>query len=119
MELLTLLVLIVAGGLFGYRQWLAIREQHGQTPLAARNYPPASVYGEPPHLVTEVTDTPYPPTGKPPVSQGNFAGMNKYVIALLCAAWIISPFDFDFVPVVGWADDVVAAVIGLRALIRS
>lgn len=38
-----------------------------------------------------------------------------WCFVLLCGAWVISPFDGDFVPVVGWVDDAAAIVAGACA----
>ncbi len=31
------------------------------------------------------------------------------LLVVLCLAWIVNPFDFDWVPVLGWIDDAAAA----------
>lgn len=38
----------------------------------------------------------------------------------LCALYIVWPIDIipDFIPVLGWGDDIAAAVIGLRQLFK-
>ena len=40
--------------------------------------------------------------------------MNKIIVAALCLAWIVSPLDGDWVPVLGWIDDALAAYIAYR-----
>lgn len=47
-------------------------------------------------------------------------GMGKLVVVVLCLVYIVFPIDFipDFIPVLGWGDDLVAAIIGLKALIK-
>ena len=47
-------------------------------------------------------------------------GLGKFVVVALCIGYILFPIDLipDFIPVLGWGDDVVAAIIGLRALIK-
>ena len=47
-------------------------------------------------------------------------GIGKLVVIVLAAAYIICPIDLipDVIPVLGWGDDVVAGLIGLRALIK-
>jgi uncharacterized membrane protein YkvA (DUF1232 family) len=47
-------------------------------------------------------------------------GGGKWVMVVLCAIYILSPLDFipDAIPVLGWGDDVVAGLVGLRALMK-
>jgi uncharacterized membrane protein YkvA (DUF1232 family) len=47
-------------------------------------------------------------------------GAGKWIMILLCAIYIISPLDFipDVIPGLGWGDDIVAGLIGLRALMK-
>lgn len=47
-------------------------------------------------------------------------GFGKLVVIALCIAYIVFPVDVlpDFIPVIGWADDFVAAIIGLNALLK-
>lgn len=47
--------------------------------------------------------------------------MKKLMIVGLCVLYVISPIDFspDFLPVVGWGDDIVAGLIGLKALLAA
>lgn len=42
-------------------------------------------------------------------------------VALLCAAllWVISPWDGDFLPVVGWIDDMLIMALALYTMYRS
>lgn len=35
----------------------------------------------------------------------------RMIVILFCILWIISPFDFDFIPVIGWIDDLVALLV--------
>ena len=37
------------------------------------------------------------------------------IVILLCALWVISPFDFDWIPIIGWVDDVIAILIAINA----
>lgn len=45
----------------------------------------------------------------------------KILVIALAIAYVLFPLDFvpDVIPVVGWADDLLAAVIGLRAMLTS
>lgn len=46
--------------------------------------------------------------------------MNKVLLIVACAVYIISPIDFiPDIPVIGWGDDVVAGLIGLKALLSD
>lgn len=47
--------------------------------------------------------------------------MGRVLIIALCIAYILNPFDLlpDVVPVVGWADDLAAALIGLRTFMSQ
>jgi len=47
--------------------------------------------------------------------------LKKCLVVGLCAAYIMWPIDIvpDFIPVLGWGDDVAAAVIGVRALMNK
>jgi hypothetical protein len=44
--------------------------------------------------------------------------MNKWLVIGLCALYIICPIDFipDVIPVLGWGDDLAAAIIAVRAM---
>jgi uncharacterized membrane protein YkvA (DUF1232 family) len=44
----------------------------------------------------------------------------KWLVIVLCAIYIVSPIDFipDVIPVLGWGDDVVAGIVGLRQLFK-
>jgi Protein of unknown function (DUF1232) len=46
--------------------------------------------------------------------------MKKFVVIALCVIYVICPIDFipDFIPVLGWGDDLAAGLIGLRTLIK-
>jgi uncharacterized membrane protein YkvA (DUF1232 family) len=57
---------------------------------------------------------------KPPAAAKKGGGLGKLVVVGLCIAYIVFPIDFipDVIPVLGWGDDVVAGIIGLRALIK-
>jgi uncharacterized membrane protein YkvA (DUF1232 family) len=43
--------------------------------------------------------------------------MQRTIVILLCVIYILSPLDIipDVIPILGWGDDVMAGLIGLRA----
>lgn len=47
--------------------------------------------------------------------------MRKLLTLLVCIAYVIWPLDLvpDFVPIVGWADDLVAIVVGMSQLLAD
>ena len=48
-------------------------------------------------------------------------GIVKWIIIAVLALYIISPIDFipDFIPVVGWIDDIVAGIVLLLVLLKN
>ncbi|APW58636.1 YkvA family protein [Paludisphaera borealis] len=80
-------------------------------PAAAPSHQPIDTRGCPPHPY--FSPYPYPPA--PPAK----LNIGKYIAAGLCLAYIISPIDFipDVLPLVGWGDDAVAALVGLGSLL--
>jgi uncharacterized membrane protein YkvA (DUF1232 family) len=55
-----------------------------------------------------------------PAPRKKSGGAGKWVVIALCVIYIISPIDAipDVIPALGWGDDVVAGLIGLRALFK-
>ena len=109
-------LIVVGGGCWCLKQWLSYLERkqladklpqrqmdEGQpiTPLEIQRHQAA---------VTEIWQPPQAKTG----------GMNKWLVIGVCVLYIIWPIDIlpDFIPVLGWGDDLVAAVIGLRQLFK-
>jgi uncharacterized membrane protein YkvA (DUF1232 family) len=46
--------------------------------------------------------------------------MGRLIIVVACVLYVISPIDFvPDIPVVGWGDDVVAALIGLKTMLSG
>jgi uncharacterized membrane protein YkvA (DUF1232 family) len=46
--------------------------------------------------------------------------MGKLIVVALAVIYIISPIDLiPDVPIVGWGDDLIAALIGLKALVSK
>lgn len=39
-------------------------------------------------------------------------------VALVALAWVVSPFDFDFVPLLGWVDDAAVVYLGSQIVER-
>jgi Protein of unknown function (DUF1232) len=111
MESLARLVVRLAVGLFGYRQWMPIKADSPPIVasraeiLQAAEVDPTGTLNEP--LRRDHTT---PQAAKPRI--------NKYVLVGLAALYVAVPTDLcpDFVPVLGWGDDVAALVIGLRAM---
>jgi uncharacterized membrane protein YkvA (DUF1232 family) len=60
------------------------------------------------------------PKWEMPATAKKGGGAGKFVVMALCAAYIIFPLDFipDFIPILGWGDDLAAGIIGLRALMK-
>jgi hypothetical protein len=55
---------------------------------------------------------------KPTGDGGMSIGM-KCLIALAAAIYIICPFDFDFIPVLGWVDDAAVGYYAYKAIRRN
>jgi len=56
----------------------------------------------------------------PPEAAKKGGVLGKVVVVGLCLSYIIFPIDFipDFIPVLGWGDDLVAGIVGLKALLK-
>lgn len=48
-------------------------------------------------------------------------GIVKWVIVAVLALYIISPIDFipDFIPIVGWIDDIIAGIILIGMILKK
>jgi Protein of unknown function (DUF1232) len=107
------LVMLIGGGLWVYRQWKEVQKSSGGGTAIVQRPVVASGQWEvlnPSDAVIEeaARQIPTPPApGKP-------GGMNKWVVLALCVIWILSPLDGDFIPFLGWIDDVFAAYIAYR-----
>lgn len=57
---------------------------------------------------------------KPPAAAKKGGVVGKVVVMGLCLAYIVFPIDLipDFIPLLGWGDDVVAGIVGLKALLK-
>jgi len=46
--------------------------------------------------------------------------MRRFIVIAVCVIYILSPLDLipDFIPLLGWGDDIAAGLIGLRALVK-
>ena len=111
-------LIVVGGGCWALKQWLAYLErQQIAGKLSERQgdgtgpIQPVQSW-EIERYQAAVTEVVSPQAGK--------GGLNKWVVIALCVFYIVWPIDIvpDFIPVLGWGDDVVAAVIGLRQLFK-
>jgi len=61
-----------------------------------------------------------PHRAEPVIAVKKGGSMGKFVVVALCVAYILFPIDIipDFIPILGWGDDMAAAIIGLRALMK-
>jgi hypothetical protein len=107
---------VIGAGCWGFNKWLAFQErQRFILPLETR-----------PREAGQVIDVTGPrplihATQPPTPAASNIATSNmKYVMMALCVIYILSPLDFipDFIPVLGWGDDLVAALIGVRQFFK-
>jgi uncharacterized membrane protein YkvA (DUF1232 family) len=59
-------------------------------------------------------------TAQPKLAAPHKGGMSKWLVMGLCALYIVCPIDVipDFIPVLGWGDDLAAAMIGIRAMFK-
>ena len=112
-ETMTFLIVIV-GGCWCLKLWLGYLERKQLADKLAqgqmedgRPITPTEIQ----RYQATVTELWHPPE----VKKG---GMNKWLVIGLCALYIICPIDFipDFIPVLGWGDDLVAAIIAVRAM---
>jgi len=57
----------------------------------------------------------------PLIGDINIGKQWNMIVVLLSALYIISPIDFlpDFIPIIGWLDDLVVLFIGLGAFFRG
>ena len=61
-----------------------------------------------------------PPPPSWTVKKKSGGGAGKWIVIALCIGYIVFPLDIipDFIPVLGWGDDLAAGLIGLRALMK-
>jgi hypothetical protein len=54
----------------------------------------------------------------PPAKTSSMLG--KIIVIAVCVGYILCPLDIipDFIPIIGFSDDIVAGLIGLRALLK-
>ena len=57
---------------------------------------------------------------KPPAAARKGGILGKLVVMGLCIGYIVFPIDFipDVIPILGWGDDLVAGIIGLKAMLK-
>jgi len=107
---LLVLVAVVGVGIWAYRQWKLLNgAPQPRSPLVP---------------VTEVIPAEWQ-AADGAVARVEAAGeasspqrkwvLNRWVVLALCVAWIVSPLDGDFVPFLGWVDDLFAAYIAYRS----
>lgn len=50
-----------------------------------------------------------------------FQGIVKWVIVAILALYIISPIDLmpDFIPIIGWIDDIIAGIVLIMMLLKK
>lgn len=48
-------------------------------------------------------------------------GIVKWVIVAILGLYILSPIDFipDFIPIIGWIDDIIAGIILIKMLLSK
>jgi hypothetical protein len=111
---LMYLAIACAAGVWAWRQWKGLHP----LPSGRKAIVPAeTVTAELWEFHTPAEAAPLQPGAMPgPPLPGETWRMNKWVVLGLCVAWIISPLDGDFVPVIGWVDDFFAAYIAYRRL---
>ena len=49
----------------------------------------------------------------PLIGEVNIGKHWRMIAIFLCMLWVISPFDFDFIPVIGWIDDFIAIIVAI------
>jgi hypothetical protein len=111
-----LLIGIVWASYKGFQQWLAFKEKELRaSPPAVRKPQPEWEIVENPSEGTHFAalGPPAVPTRKP--------GINKWLFVSLCLLYVIFPLDLvpDFLPVVGWGDDVVAIFLAIQKMMKK
>ena len=57
----------------------------------------------------------------PLIGEVKTGGMGKIILFLLAILYIVSPIDFipDFIPGIGWIDDIIVGLIGVFPIFRE
>ena len=57
----------------------------------------------------------------PLIGEVKTGGMGKIIIFFLSLLYIVSPIDLipDFIPIVGWVDDLVVGIVGVLPMFRE
>lgn len=55
----------------------------------------------------------------PVIGEIKLGGIGRIIIILLAVLYIVSPIDLipDFIPVIGWIDDLIAGIVAFTAFI--
>src|SRR4051812_3882037 len=111
---MTICVLAWAG-CWGLKQWLGYKERQQLaeklTLHRADDARPVQPWEIERHQAA-VTELVRPPQG----GQGGMSPGMKCLIVLAAAIYIICPLDFDFVPILGWVDDVAVGYYAYKAI---
>jgi hypothetical protein len=122
-SLLTLVFVVLAykGGM----NWLAYKERQA---YALQAGVPA-IRTEPTQAEWEVVEDPLRVTQvqvsrqqlPPPAATGQTPGLNKWLFMSLCMLYVVWPIDIvpDFIPVLGWGDDVVAIILAIQQFFKK
>ena len=113
-----ILIGIVWVGYKGFQQWLAFKEKE------LRAFPPAVRTPQPEREMTDDRPEGLPlqlTVSEPPATPAPDAGMNKWLFLSLCLLYVAFPFDLvpDFIPFLGWGDDVVAIFLAIQKFMKK
>ena len=115
MEFLVMVVLLAGGGMFAYRQVMAIREESRPRPRFERAA--RTVFSAPEEDAHFYVDTVVLPP--PHAAASKSPRFNKWLLLLGAVIYLVNPLDFDFIPVVGWIDDAVVMALAIRNVLKK
>ena len=110
---LVIFASLIGVGCWGFNKWLASQErQQFMQRLEARQRDTGQII--------DVTEAKQLYALSQPPKPVKAVGVNKWVVIALCVLYIVFPLDIlpDFIPVLGWGDDLAAAVIALRQFFK-